>query len=408
MAAASAFYGLKYQSRCIAAQHGQSERHRFFVGTRNIKESNELHLIEFDEDANEVVCQQLYSHPAEIHSISPAPAQQHQELLFTTYRNRVAASSSSKDGNNLNSFRASLWRATGSAVDAIGGGSIASSSSSSSSQSSSSSSSSSSSESSMSQLTHVLDLGDANTHSGEIRRVVWNPIESVSQVVTMDDTAIRLWDMNDAATRVTGTDGGATSSSSSASSLVDLNDGSWDPHHPASFVTVNQTDVRVWDVRAMTQTQCIARAHNDTIRSVDYNPNKPYNIATAGDDRRCMFWDLRHAARPLKILSGHTAGISQVVYNYFHDQLLLTAGTDHRVNLWTVVSISSAPLGDLEDHTANEREGDKLIQTYTEHEDSVYSVAWSSSEAWVFASLSFDGRVAISHVSPAEKYKILL
>jgi hypothetical protein len=35
-------------------------------------------------------------------------------------------------------------------------------------------------------------------------------------------------------------------------------------------------------------------------------------------------------------------------------------------------------------------------------------VAWSGSEAWSFASLSYDGRVTVNHVPAAEKYKILL
>ena len=51
---------------------------------------------------------------------------------------------------------------------------------------------------------------------------------------------------------------------------------------------------------------------------------------------------------------------------------------------------------------------DTLIQTYSDHEDSVYAAAWSSYDAWIFATLSYDGRVCINHVPPAEKYKILL
>jgi hypothetical protein len=42
------------------------------------------------------------------------------------------------------------------------------------------------------------------------------------------------------------------------------------------------------------------------------------------------------------------------------------------------------------------------------HEDSVYAVAWGGADAWVHASLSFDGRVVLDHVPSAEKYKILL
>lgn len=40
---------------------------------------------------------------------------------------------------------------------------------------------------------------------------------------------------------------------------------------------------------------------------------------------------------------------------------------------------------------------DHLIKTFEEHEDSVYSVAWSTS-GWSFASLSYDGRVVVNGV----------
>jgi len=32
----------------------------------------------------------------------------------------------------------------------------------------------------------------------------------------------------------------------------------------------------------------------------------------------------------------------------------------------------------------------------------------SAADAWIFASLSLDGRTIVNHVPPAEKYKILL
>jgi len=41
----------------------------------------------------------------------------------------------------------------------------------------------------------------------------------------------------------------------------------------------------------------------------------------------------------------------QVQYNRFHDQLLLSSGSDASVKLWNIVSVSSAPLGELEDHS---------------------------------------------------------
>lgn len=50
---------------------------------------------------------------------------------------------------------------------------------------------------------------------------------------------------------------------------------------------------------------------------------------------------------------------------------------------------------------------DEVIATYEEHEDSVYAAVWSSADAWVFASLSYDGRLVINHVPSKEKFSIL-
>ena len=50
---------------------------------------------------------------------------------------------------------------------------------------------------------------------------------------------------------------------------------------------------------------------------------------------------------------------------------------------------------------------DGVIETY-EHEDSVYSVDWCAGEAWIFASLSFNGNFFIHQVPLEEKYKIII
>lgn len=51
---------------------------------------------------------------------------------------------------------------------------------------------------------------------------------------------------------------------------------------------------------------------------------------------------------------------------------------------------------------------DSVIATYEEHEDSVYAVEWSSADPWLFASLSYDGRLVVNRVPRALKYHILL
>lgn len=107
--------------------------------------------------------------------------------------------------------------------------------------------------------------------------------------------------------------------------------------------------------------------------------------------------------------------VTAVAFNAFHDQLLISGGSDARVNLWRVSSISSAPLLELGDDTGDggkkaepKLAADVCIKSHEDHDDSIAGVAWSAHTAWVFASLSHTGKLVISQVPSAEKYKILL
>ena len=66
--------------------------------------------------------------------------------------------------------------------------------------------------------------------------------------------------------------------------------------------------------------QSISSAHN---RSVDYNPNKPLVLITAGNDRKVKFWDSRNLSRPVKILAGHSHWVWSAKFNPNHDQLVV-------------------------------------------------------------------------------------
>ena len=43
-----------------------------------------------------------------------------------------------------------------------------------------------------------------------------------------------------------------------------------------------------------------------------------------------------------------------------------------------------------------------------EFPDSVYDLCWSSTDAWTFLCVGYDGTVSLNHVPSREKYKILL
>lgn len=133
-------------------------------------------------------------------------------------------------------------------------------------------------------------------------------------------------------------------------------------------------------------------------RDIDYNPNKPFTLLTAGDDRRINFWDMRKPEKPIVSLLGHSHWVWTARYNPYHDQLVLSGGSDNLVNLWRIASCSSAPWlgGDGNGGGGEDGEEDDppnvRVRAIDQHEDSIYNVAWSPADAWIYCSLSLDGR----------------
>jgi EARP and GARP complex-interacting protein 1 len=157
----------------------------------------------------------------------------------------------------------------------------------------------------------------------------------------------------------------------------------------------------------------IQQAHEINVRCLDYNPNRPNYIVSGGDDCVVRIWDTRNSKTPVKEISDHTHWIWGAQFNRYHDQLLLTCSSDAQVNLQSVISISSAtlrlfsPTMSDEETEITEPPVDGLVAAFEQHEESVYSVSWSPADPWIFASVSFDGRVVINQVPQEHKYKIL-
>ncbi len=51
---------------------------------------------------------------------------------------------------------------------------------------------------------------------------------------------------------------------------------------------------------------------------------------------------------------------------------------------------------------------DGKAATFDDHEESVYGLAWSAADPWLFASLSYDGRLVLNRVPKALQYRILI
>jgi WD40 repeat protein len=89
-----------------------------------------------------------------------------------------------------------------------------------------------------------------------------------------------------------------------------------------------------------------------------------------------------------------------------------SASSDTNVALWLAEAVSSSAGHEHEHaHAAGaqqQQHADGQVSLYDEHEESCYAVAWSARDPWVFASTSYDGRVAINHVPRNVKYRIIL
>ena len=201
--------------------------------------------------------------------------------------------------------------------------------------------------------------------------------------------------------------------------------GAWNPHQNCqTFATVNEHHIRGWDIRTLGKDSgsnpwhieacsnpATSGSSQPPVRSLDFNPNKQYHLSSAGDDGSVRFWDLRNPKTPIKSVRRHSHWVWAVKFNQFHDQLVLSSSSDGQVILHCLASISSEPHGQLADdddeHGVDDALADGVLKVFDDHEESVYSVAWSPSDPWTFASLSYDGRMVVNQVPRSVKFKIL-
>ncbi|RLN92552.1 hypothetical protein BBJ28_00007100 [Nothophytophthora sp. Chile5] len=418
--------------RSLEAVLAEKDRAQFLVGTSSLHQPNQvprrlltrlqlyaplrslsfaaqIHLIEVDDATNDVATRQVFRHPGEVLSLAPSPSDS--RLLVACGKQRDQAA------------EASLWRLPDAADEAQdpqedGDGGDASSVR-------------------PQELTPLavfpaqklpvsecvspsVDLlwiaTDLKTSCVLYGRVVWGAQGDATTLASAHETLLRTWRL-DAGGSVEAQDkleldvsmlGGATQRGARALA--------WDPHHEAQLAFALGGSVRTWDLRAKGEAAGVEDAHPSAALALAFNPNKPFALASGGDDGKLKFWDLRYARKPVLALAAHSHWVWSVRYHPQHDQLLLSGGSDATLALWRVSSISSAPLveldeRDLMDETAagGAAVADTLIRRVDEHEDAVYAASWAAGgDAWLFASVSYDGRLAVNHVPSTEKYKILL
>lgn len=402
-AAAAAIYGLKYQSKCLEALPNAQDRHCFVLGTCDPRLQpgagsaanglNELHFVEFDEQDRRVE-NLLTVHPTtdgwegrEVLDLCPSPATLGQVFVITQQPDGGGQGGGSSTAAQLWQFNLDRPAEPQQAEE---------------------NKDNASPQQQQQQPPQEDDFGyklALSGHQGDLSRLLWDAAGKQHRVVSVAaDATLYLWDSF--AERPSQPQA-LHWEQEPQKELLRAPRICWDPHHADVVVSSRAGSLRAWDLRTEKHSLEIPQAHRQPITDVDFNPNRPFYVASAGADRRINVWDIRKAQQPITIVQGHSHWVECVRYNRFHDQLLLSSGSDHAVNLWSLMSASSAPVSEFEAE-AHDAPRDHLASSYDEHDDSVYAARWSYSDAWVFASLSFDGRLVVSQVPKAQQYSILL
>nr|ADD38232.1 Protein TSSC1 [Lepeophtheirus salmonis] len=374
MGGGGCIYGLEYQCRALTSFNigEDEERAAFLVGTQSIKSENQIHWLEYDEDIRNVRKKRVWIHSeGEIWQLAGTC----KNLFLSVYAE--AASERRKS--------AKVWRVLGDCEE-------------------------DSLEDVCTLEPHNSDYEDrSNALRNDIIHASWHPFES-HQVISISPSVLTIHDINE------------NKSSPGPSPKKLMSFGTWNPHQNASqFATVHEYEVRGWDLRSNECGWKLENPGGHVVRSMDFNPNKQYHLATAGDDGKVRVWDIRNTDTPLASHSfGHSHWIWSIQFNQYHDQLILTGGSDALVAVSALSSLSSEPYlttthsGSDDDQLEEDESSlnssiieDGIIKAYTDHEDSVYRAEWSHVDPWTFASLSYDGRLVINQVPRGVKLKIL-
>lgn len=361
----SIIYGLESQARALTSQLGENSDVRFFIATQSLKPNNQVHLIELNEDTF-TLNTKVFAHPlGEVWKLNSSPHDS--KLLASCY--------STQKGSQVSMQTALL------------------------------------------KLPDVYDenhpefedteILNTEQYGSEIKTTEFHPTDP-NLIATVIDGQVLIFNRAEANTKVV--------AEVNSKSTPKFTTGKWSQHHQGhQFVTLYDCSVRSYDIRDPNHCAwTIENAHSQLVRDLDCNPNRQCHIVTGGDDGSIKIWDCRNVKEPIFCRNDHSHWIWNVRFNTFHDQLILSSSSDCKVLLTCAGSVSSeAPTVDddesiLSSSSSKERIPDGLLQTFEQHEDSVYCVEWSGADPWIFASLSYDGRMILSKVPKQFKYQILL
>ncbi|KPA73297.1 hypothetical protein ABB37_09999 [Leptomonas pyrrhocoris] len=130
--------------------------------------------------------------------------------------------------------------------------------------------------------------------------------------------------------------------------------------------------------------------------ALDFDRAKPGQFMSAGTDGYVYVHDIRYntscSVATIRALKAHEHTIHGCLFNPFHDELVLSCSSDETLKLWDM-----------------EQDGEaKCLRHLADYGDSVVALCWSSTSPWVFAGLSYNGKLLVDTVPNEKKMSILL
>ncbi|KAI3380080.1 hypothetical protein SNEBB_001498 [Seison nebaliae] len=223
-----------------------------------------------------------------------------------------------------------------------------------------------------------------------------------------------------------------------------INSIEWSPHFQSSLIGLLSTNsfIYFYDIRQKLNTHQLSTPNYERIQTFDFNRKSCNFFASGGSDGSVKVWDMRKLDREIKKFSDEwTHWISSVSYNPLNDNFLLASSYDGQVLLYNIINLEEEDDGkngrnrelfdvheiygnedddkhkdkdkmkcdeideiEIPEHIHKELLTDRIISSYRDHEESVYGCCWSNQDAWLHASISFDGRIVFRTVPKHEKY----
>lgn len=179
-----------------------------------------------------------------------------------------------------------------------------------------------------------------STHTGPIRGLDFNPIQSTLFASGGINGEVYIWDLKDPSKPY--------SPGTRSSKLDEVSALAWNNQVPHVLATSSGTGYTVvWDLRGKREVVALAYgggaggaqagSGRRGMSDVAWHPDNATRLVTSSEDDASpivMVWDLRNARAPEKILTGHEKGVLSLSWCKQDADLLLSSGKDNRALCW--------------------------------------------------------------------------